>query len=105
MSVRKYLSELSGEHLIKLLDASNETEDEQAQNVGTTSVRTLTIDLHQQYPGLLDVAEHILNQMEESGAPREFAAGVWAGSLLMIQAIRLAAERDELDGIVDPQTD
>lgn len=98
MVIRNYLSELQADRLNKLLFDSKQIEAERSRAEGTAAVEDLYSDLKRNYPGIVDAAESIWEDLEQQGASRDFMAGTIAGSLLMLHTIRLAVEHDEISG-------
>lgn len=96
MNIRNYLNELEPDRLKELFDSSKQNEMERSVTEGTVAVHDLYDNLQKSYPGIVSVAEHIWDELSESGASREFMAGAMAGSLLMLHTIRLAVEHDEI---------
>lgn len=96
MMIRNYLSELKADGLYELLNNSKQNEAERSVTEGTNPVHDLYGDLKKSYPGIVDVAERIWEDLEQNDASMEFMAGAMAGSLLMLHTIRLAVEHDEI---------
>lgn len=98
---QRWLATLDATELTELFDASLE---QSAATQVDGPAKTLREDLKESYPGLSETIYRLVITLDEEGVSEEFGAGALAGATLLLQALRLKAEKDLLS-LDTPQPD